>query len=836
MGPEPKQTQEAQETQEPQAEPPPQNPFRWNYSHGQANGDRWEEVLTKGVTYQQGDLEIHADSAVVFFDRDEYGKSIQWGRSKKLPRRGTTPPRSRRRLSAQVMRDRLASLLRSMGSTPPPPTPQGRQALRLFRSLYMEGNVIVRHKGVEAIRASRLYLSTVDDRAVFEEVTMRLLSTGKDGRDRVVVVRAPKLVRQGKRTSGRQASVTTCTAGKPHFEVFSGELEIIQREDDFEVRSKDNTLAFGNVKTLPFPNVSFYTSDQNQIPIQGFTMSYNETERFIAKLDLGGSINNVGGAVHNALTGRDASEFRGDWHLGLGYNYKRGGPVEAGLTYKAKDQYRGETLAYYLHDNGENIREIQFDLSGQLIDNVDRSMVHSENRFHLGPNTYVDLSLFDASDEAVWSEFFRRRYMNSELPETSAYLRHDRENMLVTVEGRWNLAGFSYGDDRALAPAFNEKLPVATLDWYSQKISDLPGDGELLLTTATNVGQQRNNFDNTLATTPSDRTFRVDQAVELAAPYYYGPFALRPAATVGFTHFDNTVNGDSRDRFRFAAGAVLSTRLARTFETEDAKGRKVAIQHVMNPTIEAVHEFKVDGEPTDFFQHDTIDALDEQARIRLGLVNRLKHVRRFSPEEIKAAKAAKDAKSKDKRRGKDKVATGPEVHQVLWADVGQTIYPISGRDNAGHHLGFLDYELIVRPLAEWTPVPHLALVVRGEHDWNKDRLHTFSTALSFGKVLGVNWAVSYFTDHTTSGAIGYSANTDLFGRWSLIGLGQYDLELEENLSYGFTLQRQDHDWVISAEFEYDSVTKDRSFHINFEPVFGGLFQRRRAPSLVQIYD
>ncbi len=829
----PKAKEQAQQEQEEQETEEIQNPFRWNYGKGQPNGDRWEWLLTKGVIYQQGDLEIHADSAVVFFDRDEHSKSTQWGKTQKLPRRGTAPPRNRRKLSEQVMRERLASLLRSMGSTPPPPDPQSRQALSLFRSLYMEGNVIVRHTGVEVVRAGRLYLSSVDDRVVFEDFVMRLVTAGNDGSDRVVIVRGPRIVRQGKRTTGRNVSITTCTAGKPHFEVFTTELEIIQREEDFHIRSKDNTIAFSGVRTLPLPNVSFYSSDQNQIPIQGFTMSYNETERFIAQLDLGGSMNDVGGAVHNLLTGRDANEFRGDWHLGIGYNYKRGMPLDGGLEYRADGLYKGETIGYWLHDNGENIREIQFDLDGSPIDNLHRSMVHTENRFYLGSsngsNTYLDLSLFDASDAAVWSEFFPRRYMKSEIPETSAYLRHDQGNVLVTVEGRWNIARFSYGDDRALATAFTEKLPVATLDWYSHKLTDLPGDGELLLTTATNVGQQRSNFDNTVGTVVNDRTFRVDQEVELAAPYYFGVFAFRPAMIVGFTHYEDTVSGDSRDRFRFTAGGVLSTSAARTYHLRDAKGREIKVQHVMTPTVEASHQFKVDGDPGEFFQHDVIDALDENATIRIGLINRLKHTRRLTPNEVKVAKAAR---AKDKRRAGTRateIPTHTQVQQVLWVDMGQTIFPISGRDGMGHYLGLLDYELILRPLGGWIPVPNLSVYVQGEHDWNQGETRTFSSAVRFGKVLGVNWAVEYFTDSTTSGTIGYGVDTDLFGRWLLAGRGQYDFEREENLNYTFTLPRQDHDWLISAEFEYDSVTEDVSFHINFEPTFGGLFQRRRGP-------
>ena len=48
--------------------------------------------------------------------------------------------------------------------------------------------------------------------------------------------------------------------------------------------------------------------------------------------------------------------------------------------------------------------------------------------------------------------------------------RYHSFRVLLTANGRWNLDRFSYQDNRALADAFTEEVPVATFDLYGQEI------------------------------------------------------------------------------------------------------------------------------------------------------------------------------------------------------------------------------------------------------------------------------------------------------------------------------------------------------------------------------
>lgn len=766
------------------------------------NGDYEELVLTDGVRYEQDGLEFRAERGFALIDRLDFA-AVRQRRTDEgaLPRRSTQPPSARRLITRELLQQRWADFLQAArhGRPAPPARTVDDFPLGLIDALYLEGDVVVVNDGLEIARAATVYLSLQEDRAVFTGVELRLRSVARNGAERILVVRGPELVRQGTRTTGRDLSLTTCTAGEPHFEVIAGQAEIIQHADQFEVRMRDAHLAVSGTRVLPLPNTSFFTGEQSQLPLRSVSVGFNNREGANAEVGLGASFNELGGSLHHALTGRPADEFRGDWNLDVGWIERRGWPIEGGAIYRADGLYRGRVRQFAMDDGGPNIREIRNRLDGSPIDDRGRRVTHTENRIELGAGTTLDLSLFHATDAAVWSEFYPREYREDEIPETSAHFRHASDNRLLTATGRWNLAGYTYKDDRALAPAFREELPVATFDWFSEELATLPYDVPLLLTASTDLGQRRSKYDRTFALPVDDDTFRASQELELATPFHLGPLGVRPFASARFVHYDNSLTGADLDRWAFAAGVRTGTWLARSWGWTDSDGSQQSLRHVMSPTVTFLDRFHVDGDPTDVFQFDDIDALDERAEIRFELLNRLQR----------------------HRRGPD----GDRVDEFVWLDLAQTVTPLSYQNN-DHHLGLFEFELILRPAAEWVPIPNLRLLFEGEHDWNQDDQRTLNTSLRFGPVLGLDWYGEYRTDRTTDGAIGYGASTSLFGRWGLAAGGQYDLDRSENLNYLAQITRTDHDWRILFGASFDLVTDTTSYFVNFEPTLGGLIEPR----------
>lgn len=792
--------------------PPVEQPWHIDFGFVERRTGVEEDVtvwyLSGGFALRRGTSQIWARDGIIEEDVDAARELLQRD-DEPFPRRGAPVPDLRRVADEAELERRLAGFLAATGQRAPQPAdvprPTGRESLvGLIRTMYLEGDVTMVHDGVETLRASSLFVSAVDDRVVMCDVVLRLPSRDPDtGALRLVIVRGERLVRQGVRITGRDVSVTTSIAAEPHFEFVAGELELIERGDEFEVRGRDNGLVVHGARLLPLPDLDFFTSQEPPFPLKGLSGGYASKEGVQAEVQLGGTWNDTGGALHRALTGDDPGEFRGRWRTGIGFNQERGLPLEGELDYRGGDLYRGRTRAFYLHDQGRDRGPIQLDLDNGFIRETDRELVRSENRVYLGDATTLDLELFQASDPAVFPEFFQGEWMESELPETRAHLRHARDNWIATLSGRFDVNGIAYGDERLLAPRFLEERPLGTFDLFSEPLFELTEGVPLLITTSTSAGFLRFDYDR-LAPSPGDEeALRLDQEVELAAPFAVGPIWLRPFVFGRVTAYDDGPAGDDVARWAAGGGVRAGTRLERVWRWQDGKTER-ALRHVINPEIALLHRSRVSKDPADVFQFDATDALDEDVTLRVGLLNRLQTTRR---EPVPG--------------GRDV----DEIDEPVWLDLAQNFKPVSERDNGGEVLGLTEYELILRPGIDW-PLPNWRLFVEGEYDTRRHDNRTFNTGTRFGKVLGVDWSIEYREDQVRDGVLLGGVSSTLWSRWEAAAGSSYDLDRDDTLNYFASLARHDLDWTLRLGLVYDNLRGETSFFLRFEPTLGGFASPR----------
>lgn len=788
----------------------PDNSYSYDYAwlESQDREDYREVYLTGGfrIRAEGLGLEVRGGNAVLFTDlegaREAVRAAMERPPENELPRRGIPAPEPRRRLSVEEVQRRIDRALLAVGRRDGlPRTRQTEQAIDLVRYFYFEGGVTVVREGVEVLRCSRMWLSPLDDRIVVEGAELRYLTPGKDARN-LVIVRGDRLVKQGSRWTGRDVTITTCTAAKPHASLAVGEVEIIEREGEFEVVARGQTLQIGQTNVLPLPDARIFTGSQSEFPIKRASAGYSQKEGVKSEIVFGLPWNETGGHLHEWLTGRPAHEFRGEWELGVGYVQERGVPLDGELRYRAKDLYEGTTRGFWLDDNGVDIREIDQNLDGSPRDNTMRGLVSSENRLHLGEHTHLDLVAFESTDPAVLPEFFPGQYRMDEVPETSTYLHHADGNRLFTVGTRWNLNDFSYRDNRSLAQRFVEEEPVVTYDWIAQPIGETPWRTPIVVDTATELGQRRSAYDDRAGFRVGDRTFRADQLLEVSAPFALGPWNLRPYGSARGTWYDNTVDGDDEGRIAYEGGLVLGTRLSKTFTWSGENGEE-AIRHVIAPRISYRNRFRVDDASSEFFQFDATDALREEELVRVELRNLLQ---RMEPE-----------------RGAERTSTeAPLVpRDFVFLDLAQDFWPDADRDNAGHELGLFYYDLLLRPRFPWLPLDEFAFAFYGDYDW-RDGMRTLDVELTAGKIAGITWQVDYREDSVAQSAVGVTGRTRLFDRWNIYGSSQRDLDRDVWLQYSVGLLRDDHDWSIAASANYDPFSDETTFRLEFLPRFGGM--------------
>lgn len=735
-------------------------------------------------------LEIRGENALLLLDLEAV-HALAEADSSTPPRRGIAPPDPRRALTNDMLRERLVRSLSALGSTDTQRIEAiDDRALDAVRYLYAEGGIVVVRDGVEVLRCDRLWVSPLDDRIVVENAELRYVTPGRP--DGTYIVRGPKLVKQGGRWTGRDVILTTCSAGHPHYGMAIDDLEVIERDGEFEIVARGQSLQIGGTSILPLPNASFFTKSQGAFPIRGVRGSYSGKEGVQTEVVLGLPWNETGGAIHHWLTGRTAKEFRGDWELGLGWIEKRGAPIDGVLDYRVNGLYEGRTEVFWIDDRGDDLREITTNFDGSDIAEGNRTIVRTQNRVHFGAKTHLDLVAFQGSDPGVWSEYFGSAYRSEETPETSGYLHHAAGNRLLTVGVRSNLSEFSYRDDRALAERFIEESPVVTYSWLAEPLARTPWDTPIVVDLATEIGQRRSDYDDLAGGRVADRTLRADQLIELSAPFALAGVNVRPFFAGRGTWFDNTVDGDSEGRVAMTGGVQMGSRLSRTWSWLDGDETK-GVRHVLAPKLTYIDRFHVDDEGSEFFQFDEFDSLDEERLFRFELRNLLQSM--------------------------DETEFGKQPRDFVFLDLAQDLYPDKGRDNGGEVLGLFRYDLLLRPRLRWLPFDNFAYAIYGDHDW-EDGLRTFDTELMFGPLAGINWTADYRRDSEVEGAIGVTATTRLLDRWDIFVSSQRDLERDVWLNYTGGLRRLDHDWTLEVSLVYDDFVDETTLRLDFIPRLG----------------
>lgn len=744
-------------------------------------------------------LEIRGDNALLLLDADEFRRATGQRRSDGLPTRGIPPLEPRRVLSNAAIRERMASTLHAIGrSDGLPSSPTVDQSLELLRYLYCEGGIVVVRDGVEVLRCDRMWISPVDDRVVVENAELRYYSLDQ-GPGHMFVVRGPRLVREGRRWTGRDVTVSSCTAGKPHAALSVDDVEVIEREGEFEIIARGQTLQVGGTNVLPLPNAHVFTGSQDEFPIKRVRAGYSQQLGYQGEVVFGLPWNRTGGAIHEWLTGRPAHEFRGEWQAGIGWIQERGVPLEGLLRYRAGKLYEGQIEAFWLDDSGSNIREILTRVDGSPVTEQTRTLLHTQNRIRLGATTNLDLVAYKMSDEAVYSEFFPADYRTLEVPETSTYLHHGDGNRLLTVGTRFNLNDFSYRDDRALADRFVEELPVVTYQWLSQPIGTTPWDTPIVVDFGTDIGERRSVYDDFSTLSQNDRTLRLDQLAEVSAPFPVLGLNLRPYVNARGTWWDNSVDGDDIGRVATETGFQLGTSFRRTWSWLDGEDMR-AVRHVMSPKLTYRNRFHAEDRTADVYTFDATDTLTEQQLVRVELRNQLQRM--------------------------EKVGLANQPRDFLFFDVAQDLFPDKARDNQGDGLGLLYYDFLVRLPRNWSVFETSSLAVYGDHDW-RNGLRTFDGELQFGPIAGVGWGFEYRTDALTKGSVLVIASTQLRERWGIFGVTQRDIETDEWLAYAVGLSRNDHDWSIRLTVVYNPFAEDTTFRIDFQPNLGGLNRPQR---------
>ncbi|MEZ5988580.1 MAG: hypothetical protein R3F30_05565 [Planctomycetota bacterium] len=769
--------------------------------------DKTYWVVEGGFRLRIGDLRVGAERAVLVMDRDEFAHFwAEVQRPRREPVRDLLPPFAQERDLARERLERLREAGRGFGpelETVGRLLPEHRQRLALLlRGLRAEGQVFFEQAGVRNLRCDRLWLSLVSDRAVLEGVEARFpvgtaLNPGPDS----FVLTAPRMVKQGRRLVAYGGTLSTCDAGEPHYRLTCERLVVTMQDDATAFEGKGNRLEVQGLPAVPLPNFTYYSDQQNLLPVRGFRAGVSDNLGWFALVEFGGRWNGIGQALVDLF--HDGPErFRGEWRLETGYSEKRGAPFDGGLTYALPGSFFGMTEGFYLDDRGQDVRAPTRDLSGAAIVKGERSFQRSDNRIELWPGARLDLQAFKSSDQGAYLEFRPNALKGREQSETSADLRFRDGQAIVAVTGRTNLDDWQYDTTVRQTDTFREELPYARAGLYSMPLFE-PVDGvPFVIDGEVGQGVLQNRFDASLGPQPEERSYRSDVRVEASMPFRLGPWAVRPAFEARDLYYTEDRSGGSGDRLLLTWGLSLSTRFFRDFEDADPASGALGLRHEILPEVRVYDTFRSTGSPTDYWQFDDVDALEESARVDVVLLNRLRHMLRGG-------------------------GTLPALQEFVWLDLVQQFYPDKTRDNGGELLGLFEWELLIRSDADLLGIPGLRILFEGEHDWALSRDRTRNVGLGFspwgGADIAGEWRSGLDGDGTGSLAFG----TSLWRRWRVSYGVLWSFERDELQSQNVTLMRNDHDWTFLVSVQQDELAGDTSFRFQFVPRMLGLDRSQR---------
>ncbi len=764
-----------------------------HYGHFEilARGDQVFALFRGYFRLNWRDLKVSAKEAVLYLDRDEYQELIGKLRKKSgPPKRDLLAPVDQKRFLDAAVLKKLEEMgvVENGGRKWDVKAPLSTERLlRLAKGIFAQGDVVVEQGGVHIFRASSFSLSLDSDRMLFKDVTIRL----PRGRPPLkgqnpFFLRCKEATQQGKRLVARGAVLTTCVAGKPHFDISSRKLVVFLHKDLTEFQGLGNSLNLSGLPSVPLPNYHYYSNQETWVPLKGFRAGVTDRWGEFAFPVFGGRWNDLGQWAIRQL-GEGDERFEGEWLLRTGWSRKRGSPLDGTLKYRYGEIWRGELNAFYLDDQGQDRRAMRRQLDGTPIRPGDRGFIRTKNRIQLRKNLRLDLKAFQASDPASYVEFRASSLHEEEIPETSFDLRYAKDNVLARVTGRDTLQDFNYDDATRLTQKFLSERPYGRFQLFSQPLAQLGDFAPLVLDVSAGAGLLRNRFDDHVTSSQVEQALRVDGQVELSSPFVWGDFAIRPFALVRETWYSDSPGGRSKNRKAFEAGAAFSTRFEREFGVESAMFRLHGLRHEVIPEVRVFHRFLVDRSPGDYYQFDEGDALDEFSALDVGVLQRLMTL---------------------DSRGKP--------HEWMWLDLTQRFFPNRHRDNNGDRLGIFAFEWVFRPSRT------LRFLVEGERDWNRGDFKTRNIGMAIEPIPGWSLAGEWRSGLDRDGEGSFTTGVMFWQRWSVNYGTIYDFDQSRFRTSSVVLARRDHDWTLVFRFDKDQIVGDTRFFIQFLPNFLGM--------------
>lgn len=622
------------------------------------------------------------------------------------------------------------------------------------KTVYARGHVIVFHKDIPVAQGDVLTYNFETKSGSFPDGRGFFTPWFVTGQDSKQLNEKTQVIKHG--------GATTCNLAKPHYEIRGRSVRIT--ENDKMIITNAIIYVLGKpVFWLPYVVIPL----QNRSLPFAVSAGYKSRFGYYIEASKGFSINgNIGGEFH--LDWRSKRGVGGGADLRYDYGSKAYGIVKAYITQDKKAPRTSGT------DNGFQNTEDR--ARGRL------TWVH---RSDFNPNTNVILRYNKIEDEFFLQEFFQKESRAEIEPQSFITTTHNTEKYgsLVHVEKQVNRF-----------ESVVERLPKVQLDWRDQPIFGSPYfyQGQFSFDYMNKVfGRKKPDDENTA---------RFDQFNEWTRPLKWNHVKFTPYVNMRETYFTRNQNSSSdRLRANFGAGADLRTQYYKTYAVEFEKlGMEVnQLRHVIEPLA----QYKTDKptmNPGTLQNFDSIDRIDDQDQVILGLENRLQTKRIIE----------------GKVRRVDIVSMNTYLTYLRLDDSGNFGSGLTnlfeGRTDSNLHSQdvYISQDFTIRPY-EW-----LQYQARIDHSIRRNEVRSFNhDIVTHFRRFAFLFGQRYVNDiGTIPGGNQFIFETTWFINplWKLTGYVRFDVEKSGTNEYQVTASRDMHDFILDFGYNVRNSSIDSS--------------------------
>lgn len=681
--------------------------------------------------------------------------------------------------------------------------PEIRNNKVIFDEIYAEGNVKI-IRGKDQIQADKVYYDFKNGTGIMLNVQIRATYTDEAGNIPLgavpFVIRAKEIYQVNHTTLiARNASVTTCPQGKPHYHFWVKKIKFIWDEKGKRFILTHIILHIAGVPVLYWPYLKKTIGTDPFIRSVKMEKStrFGVTTQIKYGININKFVREPSGEIKKDKLGYYRKKRWGDFTIQNTHFRKRGLAWEPELEYQ-DDTYAGFVKGYYIRDKGRDT-DVDYDRQFLPLKQHHRGEGNLFHRQQLSQKLRLETEITWISDRNLRQEFMESVFKEGKEAESYVYGRYAADNIGVTMLERYRVNEFQ---DQT------EYLPSANLYIINREVK-LTRSVPLYFSSFTEGSNIRIRYDEQLDQ-GALRSWRIDSLNEFITRLSVKPFNITPFWSARYTSYEKCIAGDKfLDRFIASTGIKISSQFYRKFGLADQSISGATFIHLVSFDFRYANNYQVTTAPTSILSFDTT-------------TDQIKKFEEFYFE----------LRNQFIKKGQEVIDSGVAVEY----------YPKSYRDTTSQNQNNYFYPMNWITLAPdeqkqyprrrfsniyidttWRPQNTLSLYFDNEYNTYERITEVFNAALGFNPYPGWSISLSERYVKNIANAVGISLLCVPIEKWQLEISDQYDFEQDRYTNRIYTIRRDLHELFLEFTIWVDKGKDEIVYNVTLTPK--GLFKR-----------